>query len=197
MSDQEAAVAAAPVAYSPQQQQQQPQSPPRPPPGPGPPINCLKYHDNFQATKALNIIIVKLATREVKESSSCLWVALHEAFVDAQILDATGRIDDPSKIKDQCLAYMRIKPDGSKQGAGQMTEEQKKDLYKPEFRDYTFSTEHSFARPPTLGSTGVQGLQWSLQPAGKQKKCIGVAEFYQVFCLTHICFITFAFCSRL
>jgi hypothetical protein len=128
-----------------------------------------------------------------------LWVALHEAFVDAQIqfLDATGRIDDHSKIKDQCLAYMRIKPDDSKQGAGQMTEEQKKDLFKPEFRDYTFSTEHSFARPPTLGSTGVQGLQRSLQPASEQTKCIGVAEFYQVFCLAQSCFIIFAFCSRL
>jgi hypothetical protein len=196
MSDQEAAVAAA--AYSPQQQQQQqPRSPPPPPPAPGPPIDCLKYHENFQATKrhALNTEIVQRATRAVKESSSCLWVALHEAFVDAQILDATGRIDDPSKIKDQCLSYMRIKPDDSKQGAGQMTEEQKKDLYKPEFRDYTFSTEHRFARPPTLGSTGVQGPQRTLHPAGEQTKCIGVAEFYQVFCLTQICFISFALYS--
>ena len=46
-----------------------------------------------------------------------------------------------------------------------MTEEQKKDLYKPEFRDYTFMKEHSFTRLATLGSTGVQG---SSQPTDQQ-----------------------------
>jgi hypothetical protein len=192
MADQEASVAAAPFAYSlQQQQQQQPQSPP-PPPSP-PLISCLKYHENFPATKKLDTVIVKRVQKKVKDTSSCLWVALHEAFVDAHVLDVTGRIDDPSKIKDQCLAYMRIKPDDNKQGAGQMTEEQKKDLYKPEFRDYTFMKEHSFARPATLDSTGVQG---SSQLTDQQSNCIGVAEFYQVFCLAKFYFIIFAFSSR-
>jgi len=74
-----------------------------------------------------------------------------------------------------------------------MTEEQKKDLYKPEFRDYNFVKEHSFARPATLGSRGVQG---SSQPTDQQSKCIGVAEFYQVFCLAKFYFIIFALSSR-
>jgi hypothetical protein len=103
----------------------------------------MMYHENFKAKKMLDSTVVKRVKMPVKASSSCLWAALLEAFADAEIRDVAGRIDDASKIKDQCLSYMRIKPDDNKRGAGQMTEEQKKNLYKPEFRGHTCINQNS------------------------------------------------------
>jgi hypothetical protein len=129
-------------------------------PGCGPEVICLKFHENFKAIEALNYDIVERVLHEVKETCSCLWVALHDAIADAKIENISAELDDPSQIKQQCLAYMRI--DDKKQRAGDRTEEHKRKITE-EQKKATFKVE--FQQTKFTLATG---------------NTVGVADFYQV-----------------
>jgi hypothetical protein len=89
--------------------------------------------------------IVQLISQNVDFTSNCLWDALLLSLIDANILKASA---EPPNIKEQCLAYMKIKSDDKNTNQElfskpkDLTEEQyrvqRERCFKPEWWDTCF-----------------------------------------------------------
>jgi len=111
------------------------------------PIDCLTYHDSprFEAKESMNREVVSLEEQKVNATSKCLWDSLLLAMIDAEMLNPLGASDDPPRIKEECLGFLKVKDDHQKESkaAGKKkckkSDEEKKIEFKSEFHRQYYS----------------------------------------------------------
>ncbi len=82
---------------------------------------------------------MSLEEQKVNATSKCLWDSLLLAMIDAEMLNPLGASDDPPRIKEECLGFLKVKYDHQKEtkAAGKKkckkSDEEKKIEFKIEF----------------------------------------------------------------